>query len=86
MTTTTTRNPSRDDIRGSILRETDRAYYVTLNQCSESCWIPKSQLADVEVTGAPGARMLDATVPMWLSRKLPWNTFTGHIPQATKPW
>ena len=72
-----------------IVRETAAAYFLTIAGCSDSAWLPKSQLANVEIQvedygdGSKPGRYLTATIPAWLYRKLPWNR--GPIPYATRP-
>ena len=76
-------------VEGSIVRETAKAVYVTLNGVSDTVWLPKSQLSGMRVTeedfgdGSKPARYLDAEIPVWLWNKLPVNQTTAW---ATKPW
>lgn len=79
------------NIEGAVIvGETAKAYKLRIGGCSEDTWIPKSQLSDVRTSeedyndGCKPVRFLDATIPTWLARKLPWNS--GPVPFATKPW
>jgi hypothetical protein len=73
----------------SVVRETGAAYYLNVPGCSDSVWLPKSQMADVSVSeetyddGSKPCRYVSATIPAWLYRKLPWTR--GPVPYATRP-
>jgi hypothetical protein len=77
-------------IEAVVLKETAKAFYLTINGCHSSAWVPKSQMSNVAISvedhgdGSTPSRYLDAEIPVWLWNKLPVND--GPIPYATKPW
>lgn len=77
------------EIHAGIIKQTAKAYYVNINGCHTSVWVPKSQLRnarEIEVKYADGEVAYDlvAEMPEWLWYKMPRKT--GPVPWATRPW
>ena len=79
---------SAANIEAVIIRETAKAYYLNIAGCSDSTWVPKSQMQGLRLTEQTEddgtTRFADFTLPAWLHNKLPWKR--GPIPQATRPF
>jgi hypothetical protein len=84
-------NNATQTVDGVVVRETAKALYVNVEGCHSSVWLPKSQMADLNVkevviSEGPDSytdRYFSAEIPAWLAARLPWNQTTA---QVTRPW